>query len=65
LQFAIDRIRELAPDNPQWKTRLPFQSIIDDDKEWYAHITEKDLLEIVMVSLAGRTTEQFAEHMRA
>ncbi len=65
LQFAVDRVLEMAADNPQWKTEQPFQAIIDGDKEKLAQITEKDLLEILMASHAGMTTEQFAEHVRS
>ena len=65
LQFAVDRVREMAPDNPQWKTDPPFQAIIDSDEEKLAQITVKELLEIVMASHAGMTTDQFAEHVRS
>jgi hypothetical protein len=65
LQFAVDRVREMAEDNPQWKTEQPFQAIIENDKERLARITEKELLEIVMVSHAGMNTDQFAEHVRS
>jgi hypothetical protein len=64
LQFAVDRVREMASDNPQWKTEPLFQAVINGDKDQLAHITERDLLEIVMVSHAGMTTEEFAEHVR-
>jgi phosphoserine phosphatase len=65
LQFAVDKVREMAADNPQWKTEQPFQAIIEDDKEQLARITEKDLLEIVMASHAGLTTDQFGELVRS
>jgi hypothetical protein len=65
LQFAIDRILAMAPDNPQWKTEQPFQAILEDDKEKLSRITERDLIEIVMASHGGMTTDQFAEHVRA
>jgi hypothetical protein len=63
LQFAIDRIRAMAPDHPQWKTEPPFQAILDIDEEKLARITEKELIEIVMASHGGMTTDQFAEHV--
>jgi hypothetical protein len=65
LQFAVDRVREMAPDNPQWKTEPPFQAIIEGNEEKLAQMTEKDLLEILMASHAGMSTEQFAEYVRS
>jgi phosphoserine phosphatase len=65
LQFAIDRVRALAPDNPQWKTEHPFQAIIEGDPEQLGSITKKDLVEIVMATHSGMTTDQFAEAVQA
>src|SRR5689334_9636343 len=31
--FALDRIRELAPQHPEWKTTEPFASILRGDEE--------------------------------
>src|SRR5262245_27885805 len=31
LAFALDRIKALAPQHPEWKTTLPFKSVLDGD----------------------------------
>lgn len=57
--FAIDRVAALASQHPEWKDQEPFQSILAHDKEAMAKFTVKELEEIVMVTHAGMTVEEF------
>jgi phosphoglycolate phosphatase-like HAD superfamily hydrolase len=59
--FAFDEIRRLAPQHPQWKTTEPFKSVLTGDMKGLAAAGEKGLLEIVMTTHAGMTTEDFAK----
>jgi len=59
LFFAIDRIKALAPDHPEWKTKQPFKAVLEDDMNELAKHGEHGLLELVMASHAGMTTEEF------
>jgi phosphoglycolate phosphatase-like HAD superfamily hydrolase len=59
LFFAIDRIRALAPEHPEWRTQQPFQAVLEGDKEALAASGEKGLIELVMASHAGMTTDEF------
>ena len=61
LFFAIDRIKALAPDHPEWKTQQPFKAVLDDDMKELAKHGEHGLLELVMASHAGMTTEEFEQ----
>ena len=58
--FAIDRVRELAPQHPEWKSEEPFRSLLAGDLEAALAGGEKAALEIVMATHAGMTTEEFA-----
>jgi phosphoglycolate phosphatase-like HAD superfamily hydrolase len=60
LQFAMDRIKELAPSHPEWKSEQPFQAVLEDDRAVLASVGEKGLLQLVMASHAGMTTDEFA-----
>ncbi|MEE4380117.1 MAG: HAD family hydrolase [Candidatus Competibacteraceae bacterium] len=60
LVFAMDRIKALAPQHPEWKDQQPFKAVLDDDMEALTKSGEKGLLELVMASHAGNTTEEFA-----
>ncbi|HVZ53103.1 MAG TPA: HAD family hydrolase [Pseudolabrys sp.] len=60
LAFAIDRAKAMAPMHPEWKNKQPFQAALDGDTEALAAAGERGLLDLVMVTHAGMTTEQFA-----
>ena len=62
LAFALDRVKALAPQHPEWKTKEPFASLLKGDLKGALAGGERALLEIVMASHAGMTTEEF-EHI--
>ena len=57
--FALDRVGELAPQHPEWKTRMPFKAIVTGDKEAMAKFNLKDLEAILAVTSTGMTAEEF------
>ncbi len=59
LLFAIDRVRALASEHPGWNQRQPFKAAIEGDMETLAAGGERALMELVMASHAGTTTEEF------
>jgi len=59
LLFAIDRVKALAPEHPEWKTKQPFKAVLDGDMEALAAAGEHGLLELVMATHAGMTTVEF------
>ena len=59
--FAIDRVKALAPQHPEWKTLEPFRSLLAGDMAGFANSGEKGLLEIVEATHTGMTTAEFAE----
>lgn len=64
LQFAMDRVRELASQHPEWKGTQPFQAVLENDKAALAKLELSDLAKLVMVSHAGMTNDEFAETVR-
>jgi phosphoglycolate phosphatase-like HAD superfamily hydrolase len=59
--FAMDRVKALAPQHPEWKTLEPFKSVLADDRAALAAMGEKGLLEIMAATHAGLTTVEFAK----
>ena len=59
LLFAIDRVKELAPEHPEWKDKQPFKGVLEGDLKAVAATGEHGLLELVMATHAGMTTEEF------
>ena len=58
-QFALDRVKALAPKHPEWKSKQPFKALLEGDKKSLAAGGEKALLEIIAASHSGMTTEEF------
>ena len=64
LAFAIDRVKALAKDHPEWKTEQPFKAVLEGDLETVAKSGMEGLLQLVMVSHAGMTTDEFSDIAR-
>ncbi|MEA3335172.1 MAG: HAD family hydrolase [Chloroflexota bacterium] len=60
LLFAIDRVRDMAPDHPEWATTQPFQAVLEEDLEMLAELGESAMVDIVAATHVGMTTEEFA-----
>jgi len=59
LSFALDRVRELAPHHPEWTKKQPFKAALEGDLETVFAGGEHAILELIMASHAGMTTEEF------
>ena len=57
--FVFDRIKALAPQHPEWKDKEPFASVLRGDMKAALAGGERVLLEMVMATHAGMTTEEF------
>jgi hypothetical protein len=60
LAFALDRIKALAPEHPEWREQQPFKAVLDNDLEAIKAAGVEGMVELVMASHAGMTTDQFA-----
>ncbi|HEY2149560.1 MAG TPA: HAD family hydrolase [Vicinamibacterales bacterium] len=60
MAFALDRVKVLAPQHPEWKTTQPFRAVLDGDMKALGASGEKGLVELVMATHAGITTDEFA-----
>jgi len=61
LVFTKDRVEELAPQHPEWKTQQPFKALLAGDMPTLAAAGEKGLVELVMASHTGMTAAEFSE----
>lgn len=64
LTFALDRVKTLAPQHPEWKTTQPFKAVLDGDMKALAAAGEKGLLELLMATHAGMTTSEFEAEVK-
>jgi phosphoglycolate phosphatase-like HAD superfamily hydrolase len=65
LAFALDRIKALAPQHPEWKTKQPFKAVLDNDLKALGAAGEKGLVELIMASHAGVSTAEFEKIVTA
>jgi phosphoglycolate phosphatase-like HAD superfamily hydrolase len=65
LLFALDRVKALAPQHPEWQTKEPFASLLKGDVKAALAGGEHALLEITMATHAGMTTEEFEKIVHA
>ncbi|WP_000698615.1 HAD family hydrolase [Vibrio mimicus] len=56
VQFALDRIKTLAPKHPEWKTEEPYASILKGDLK---NLHTEDLVKVLYATHAGMTTDEF------
>jgi hypothetical protein len=59
LFFALDRVKALAPQHPEWRDKEPFASLLKGDVKAALAGGEASLVQIVMATHAGLTTEEF------
>ena len=61
LFFVMDRVKTLAPQHPDWQTTEPFASLLRGDMKTALAGGERALLEMVMATHTGNTTEEFEQ----
>jgi hypothetical protein len=59
LLFALDRVRVLAPQHPEWKDQEPFASVLRGDVKGAMAEGMTSVAEIIMGTHAGMTTAEF------
>ncbi len=61
LFFVLDRVKALSAQHPEWNTQEPFASILKGDLKGAAASGERGLMELIMATHAGNTTEEFEQ----
>ena len=65
LLFALDQVKAMAADHPEWKTRQPFASVLKGDMAGLMASGEKGLLQLVAATHTGMTTDEFAQSVES
>jgi hypothetical protein len=64
LAFAFDQVKARAPQHPEWATKEPFASLLKGDLEGALAGGERSILDIVMATHAGMSTEEFEQTVK-
>lgn len=59
--FALDRVKTMAPQHPEWKTKQPFKALLEGDRKALAASGKDGLLQILAVTHSGMTVEDFSK----
>lgn len=59
LFFAIDRVKQLVAEHPEWESQQPFRAVLEDNIPALLSSGEKGLLDLVMTTHANMTPEEF------
>jgi phosphoserine phosphatase len=61
LYFALDRVKTLAPQHPEWKTQEPFASLLKGDMKTALAGGEHAVVELMMATHTGMSTLEFEQ----
>jgi len=59
LQFALDRLKALAPEHPEWAKSPVLAAALADDLPAVLAAGNRGILEVIMASHTGNTTQEF------
>ena len=62
--FALDRVKAMAPQHPEWRTQEPFASLLKGDLKAALAGGERAMAEIMMATHAGMTTDAFEQTVK-
>jgi len=64
LYFAIDMVKKMSVDHPEWKDKQPFKAVLENDMKELAKQGEHVLIQLVMATHSGNTTEEFESDVK-
>jgi hypothetical protein len=50
----------MAPEHPEWRETQPFKALLEGDRKTLAELGERGLVELVLATQGGMTSEDFA-----
>jgi phosphoglycolate phosphatase-like HAD superfamily hydrolase len=65
LFFAFDRVKALASQHAEWRTRQPFASVLQGDMAGIAAGGEKGMVAVMAATHTGITTDEFSTSVQA
>jgi phosphoglycolate phosphatase-like HAD superfamily hydrolase len=61
--FAFDRVKTLASQHPEWKTKQPFKALLAGDMKTVGASGMKGLMEIIIATHSGMTAAEFEQEV--
>jgi len=64
LAFALDRVKALAPQRPEWKDTQPYKAALEGDMKTLAAAGERGLVVLLLATHSGMSTSEFETIVR-
>jgi phosphoglycolate phosphatase-like HAD superfamily hydrolase len=64
IAFAMDRVKAMAGQHPEWRTTRPFSSVLDGDRAALAGLGERGFLQLIAATHAGVTVAEFEDTVK-
>ncbi|PZX48527.1 HAD family hydrolase [Algoriphagus chordae] len=64
LAFAIDEVKRMAPEHPEWKDNASISALLNGDMKGFLSGGEKALLQTVAITHSGMSAEEFDSHVK-
>jgi phosphoserine phosphatase len=61
LAFALDRVKALSDQHPEWTDKQPFKAVLENDMAALEQAGQRGLVELVMATHAGMSITDFAK----
>jgi len=59
--FAVDRLKALAAEHPEWKEKPPFKAVLEKGLEGIATLSPQEIVEVVAATHTGMDSEAFTK----
>jgi len=59
LAFVLERVKDLAPQHPEWADKQPFKAALEGDMKSLGAAGNEGLLQLLMATHSGMTSEEF------
>ncbi|MGQ9645678.1 MAG: HAD family hydrolase [Thermodesulfobacteriota bacterium] len=64
LYFVIDRLRQLAPKNPQWRQTRPYKILFEKDPKALTTLSQQEMEKLMLTAYAGMPQEDFRHEVQ-
>jgi hypothetical protein len=61
LAFALDRVKVLAAQHPEWQEQQPFKAVLEDDIDGLLAMGTNAIIEILFATHGGSTSDEFEQ----
>lgn len=62
--FALQRLRHVAGEHPEWRTRMPYAAALELGSKYLQEATDQDVFHLLAAAHAGRSQDVFRQEVR-